>query len=428
MEKYLHTSGVNTHKFEQQGCMMRILHTADWHLNDRLGRVSRHPDIIACLEEIATCLETYNVDVMLVAGDLFSQHTRLEELRDAVSDVNRIFKPFLLRGGTIVAISGNHDNDALLDLLRLALGLAEPIDARQKGPRPGRRMYLASGPTSLLLADKAEQQVQFVLLPYPSVTYYLKREQVHYTNLEERNALLHQAFLRRLQALEKTAFAVHPRNILVTHLNVRGKQVHNLYHITKREDIIFDMKEIPGTWDYVALGHIHKPQALSDTSHIRYAGSIERLGESERDEQKSVVLLDIGPNGLVSEPECLPLRATPMYHIVISDPVTDIPRLQHMYKDAQQALVSYRLEYTPGVDDRESIVHELERIFPRWYKREIVPLDMDRQVALDDGSVLAGPKQDVANTVRAYVQQRMVGNQQRGDVLALLDEMLKTLR
>jgi exonuclease SbcD len=408
---------------------MRLLHTADWHLNDRLGRIPRQPDIVARLEEIAAYLETYSVDVMLVAGDLFSQHTRLEELRDAVSDVNRIFKPFLLRGGTIVAISGNHDNDAFLDLLRLALGLAEPIDARQKGPRPGRRMYLASGPTSLLLADKTEQQVQFVLMPYPSVIYYLKREQVHYASLEERNVLLHQAFLRRLQALEKTAFAAHPRYILIAHLHVRGKQAHNLYHITKREDVIFDMKEISGTWDYVALGHIHKSQALSDISSVHYACSIERLDESERDEQKSVVLLDIGPNGLVSEPECLPLHATPIYHIAISDPATDIPRLQHMYKDAQRALVSYRLEYTPGVDDRESIVHELERIFPRWYKREIVPRDTDNQAAFDDVSEqVTETKQDVASTVKAYVQQRMADNPERGDVLALLDELLKTLR
>jgi DNA repair protein SbcD/Mre11 len=51
---------------------MRILHTADWHLNDRLGRLDRQEDIVARLEEIASYLEEHQVDVMVVAGDLLA--------------------------------------------------------------------------------------------------------------------------------------------------------------------------------------------------------------------------------------------------------------------------------------------------------------------------------------------------------------------
>ncbi len=54
---------------------MRILHTADWHLTEKLGPIDRRPDLIARLQEIATYLDEYRVDVMVVAGDIFSQCT-----------------------------------------------------------------------------------------------------------------------------------------------------------------------------------------------------------------------------------------------------------------------------------------------------------------------------------------------------------------
>src|SRR5258708_32543995 len=146
---------------------MRILHTSDWHLNERLKGIERQPDIVARLEEIAGYLDEHQVDVMLVSGDMFSQTTRMSELKKAMDDVNRVFKPFLLRGGTIVSISGNHDNEDFFSLLRVTLDLAAPIDPRQTGPRPGGRLDMFSQPGILELAGKAVQRWQIRVLTYP---------------------------------------------------------------------------------------------------------------------------------------------------------------------------------------------------------------------------------------------------------------------
>lgn len=51
---------------------MRILHTADWHLTEKLGSVDRRPDLLARLQEVAAYLDEHKVDVMVVAGDMFS--------------------------------------------------------------------------------------------------------------------------------------------------------------------------------------------------------------------------------------------------------------------------------------------------------------------------------------------------------------------
>jgi exonuclease SbcD len=400
---------------------MRILHTADWHLNDRLGPVKRQSDIVARLEEIARYLDEQQVNVMIVAGDMFSQYTRLDELQVVMGDVNRVFKPFLLRGGTIIAISGNHDNESLFNLLRFALDLADPLDPQKPGPRPSGRLYLAAQPTYLLLEDPEGQQVQFALMPYPTSARYLKDEKTRYGSLDEKNRLLHQALIRKLRQFQEQMIDPRLPSVLVAHAHVRGSQLHNLYHISEREDVIFEPGDIPTHWAYVAYGHIHKPQTLPGTTHVRYAGSIERLDYAERDDNKSVILVEIGPSGRMCEPECLPLSATPIYYVEILDPKTEMGSLRDRYPNADRALVSYRLVYKPGEDNRDEICDELEAIFPRWYKREIVP---EGTTLIQESIGPTTPARDVPGTVLDYLQKRLADHPDRDDLLALTDQLL----
>src|SRR5690242_8218981 len=121
---------------------MKILHTSDWHLNERLGRIDRQSDIADRLIEIAGYLDQHKVELMVVSGDLFANVTRMDSLRDAIGDVSRAFKPFLLSGGTIVGISGNHDNEALFNLFREMMDLVAPIETQGDAVKPAGRMYL----------------------------------------------------------------------------------------------------------------------------------------------------------------------------------------------------------------------------------------------------------------------------------------------
>jgi exonuclease SbcD len=401
---------------------MRILHTSDWHMNDRLGHRNRQSDIVARFEEIATYLEEHRVDVMAVSGDLFSTYTRMEELRDAIGDVNSIFKPFLLRGGTIVAISGNHDNEALFNLLRFTLDLAYPIDPGSHGPRPRGRLYLAAQPTYLLLEDAAGEQVQFVLMPYPTAARYLRDDNTRYNSHDERNRLLHEALRKKLDQFKERTIDPRLPSAMFAHIHVRGSEVHNLYHISEREDVIFEPGEIPTNWAYVGYGHIHKPQNIDGVEHVRYAGSIERFDYGERDDEKSVVLIDIGPKGRRGEPTCLPLDATPIYHIEITDPEAQLPTLRNLYPQGDRALVSYKLIYKPGEHNRDAIRQEIESMFPRWCRSEIVP-DVAR---MSSEMVHATTRlRDVPGTVRTYLQNNIAAdNPYRDDLLALVEELL----
>lgn len=401
--------------------MMRILHTSDWHLNDRLGRINRQGDIVERLEEIANYLDEYQVDVMVVAGDLFSQYNRLEELKSAMGEVNRVFKPFLLGGGTIVTISGNHDNEAFFNILRFALDLADPIDPKQAGARPRGRLYLAAQPTYLLLEDKAGQQVQFVLMPYPTSARYLKNEQTRYGSMDEKNRLLHQAMLKEISRIKDKKINPRLPSVLVGHAHIRGSQIHNLYRISEREDVIFEPADIPTNWAYAAYGHIHKPQTLAGTTHVRYSGSIERLDYGEREDNKSVVLVEVSPEGRNGEPVPLQLNATPIYRVEIHDPEKDIPSLRDKYPQADRALVFYQLVYKPGEHNRDALCRELETIFPRWYDRNVVP--EGSSISLKSPSSVT-ETQDVPGYVRNHLQQQLAGHPDRDAVLALAEQLL----
>src|SRR5947209_2701823 len=105
---------------------MRILHTADWHLGDRLGRIDRTDDLRRAVERVAGYCDSERVDVLLVAGDLFSELAGPDGLRDAVRHLQEVFQGFLGAGGTILALTGNHDKESFCQMLRHAMSLAPP--------------------------------------------------------------------------------------------------------------------------------------------------------------------------------------------------------------------------------------------------------------------------------------------------------------
>ena len=121
----------------------------------------------------------------------------------------------------------------------------------------------------------------------------------------------------------------------------------------------------------MALGHVHKPQALGGREHVRYSGSIERmdLGES-RATQRASSCSTSGRTGLVEPPRLLPLEATPIYEIDIRTPAVDLPALRERYPDAANDLVNLHVTYTAGMDSLEEVLREAEAIFPRYYTRD----------------------------------------------------------
>jgi exonuclease SbcD len=390
---------------EEKDNPMRILHTADWHLADRLGRIDRTDDLRKAVERIAGYCESEKVDVLLVAGDLFSELASPDALRDSIRHLRETFQPFLSGGGTILAVTGNHDKESFCQTLRHAMGLAAP-GFKQGTVADAGRFYLATVPTLMQLVDRdSRTPVQFILMPYPTPTRYLTGEDSQrYQSLDEKNRHLMAAYTRQLNDLQNhESFDARLQTVLVAHVHVRGAQLNTLFRITEQEDVVFSEADLPMNFAYIALGHIHRAQCLAGQKHVRYSGSIERMDLGEKDDSKGVVLFDLGPEGLRGEPRVLPLQATPIYEIDIRSPKVEIPALKERYPDAQNDLVRINCTYTAGDDDSEAIRRELDDIFPRWYDRKIIEINALSQTLVGP----QGPTKSFEENVRDYLRQEL---------------------
>ena len=213
--------------------------------------------------------------------------------------------------------------------------------------------------------------------------------------------------------------------VLGAHVHVRGGQVSTLFRISEQEDVVFESADLPADFAYVALGHIHKPQQLEGQGHVRYSGSIERMDLGEANDNKGVVLVEIGPKGRNGDPLWLPLPATPLYRVEVRRPREQLPQLAMEYADADRALVYLDITYTAGQDNLEALLHDLEQIFPRWYARE-----WKESGALDDPMQIGAPSANKGfeETVRDYLSRELVNYSQaeRDAILARAEALMRS--
>src|SRR5262249_8866247 len=128
---------------------MKLLHTADWHLNARLGRIDRTDHLRRRVERVAEICRHNQVDVLVIAGDLFSEQaevsSRVNQVAESFQHLRQTFADFFDRGGIILGVTGNHDQDGrvrpYLELARAGMDLDEPPRRRGDYFVP-RKMYL----------------------------------------------------------------------------------------------------------------------------------------------------------------------------------------------------------------------------------------------------------------------------------------------
>lgn len=259
---------------------MNILHTSDWHIGKRLMDRERLPEQIAALDEIVRICDERDVDLVLVAGDVFDTYM---PSADAEEVFFRAVKRIAGEKRAVVIVSGNHD-----DGVRLAasapLAAEEGIYLFGGGcdavPVGGDRAVkaVASGEGYVVIANARGEQVYINALPYPNEAR-LKEEKTDESYADK---------LRRWIARGEAGFSGNMPHILLSHLFVAGGKVSE----SERDIDLGGARAVPvslfSAFDYVALGHLHKPQKLS--GNVRYSGSLLQYSFDEF-EKKQVILL-----------------------------------------------------------------------------------------------------------------------------------------
>jgi exonuclease SbcD len=267
---------------------MRILHTADWHVGRRLGRHDRTEEMREALDEIAAIADEQQVDLVLVAGDVFDRATPpVESLSLGLTALLR-----LARDRPVVVVAGNHDAPELFDALApLLRERGVHLIGRIKAPDAGGVL----GPDELGVPAVV---AGFPFLREGRVIDFMADTGKWYGAYAQRIAALTDAYNTAL--VERAGTDLVP--ILIAHFMVSGVRVSR----SERELHIGDAytataQAIPAGPQYVALGHIHAPQPVPGAPvPAAYAGSLLPMDFGEAGEAKRVVIVDVEPGRLAT--------------------------------------------------------------------------------------------------------------------------------
>ncbi len=267
----------------------RILHTADWHLGKLLNDQSRDEEHALFLEWLLGAVKEHGVDAVVLAGDVFDTANPPQSAQRRYYDF--VSKLHWQGDCALVVIGGNHDSAAQLEAPKQVLRSLDVHVAGAMAEEPAERI--------LLLPDEDNPRVGIALMPF------LRDRDLRVgragENAEEIRAALVEGIRRRYQeavaAWEATGAGCQV--IATGHLTVVGAKRSDGerdIHIGGLGAV--DSSSFPGVFSYVALGHLHRPQATDGAGRVRYAGSPIPLSFSEAGDRKEARILDVSPDGV----------------------------------------------------------------------------------------------------------------------------------
>lgn len=269
---------------------MKVLHTSDWHLGRALYGRKRYEEFKAFLDWLADLIGDENIDVLLVAGDVFDNST-------PSNLAQKLYYRFLCRVASsanchVVIIAGNHDSPSFLNAPR---ELLESLNVHVVG-------HASDSPEDeLIVIPRPNQDPLLIVCAIP----YLRDREIRTAeageSIEDKERKIIEgirAHYRRVceAAEQKRDLLKKPVPIVAMgHLFAAGGQtvdgdgVRRLY-IGSLAQVRTDV--FPASIDYLALGHLHIPQMVGASEFIRYSGSPLPIGFGEAEQEKGVVLVE----------------------------------------------------------------------------------------------------------------------------------------
>lgn len=255
---------------------MRILHTADWHLGRVYHGVSLLEDQAHILNELVSLIRSEKPDALLIAGDVYD---RSVPPADAVRLLDDTLTRIVVGEKTpVILIAGNHDSP---DRLGFGARLLAEAGLTVRG--------VVSAETVPVVLRDQHGEVAFYPLPYaePSLLRHCMEDE----SIADHHAAL-QAQLDRIRRDHDPA----RRSVVLAHAFVVGgtaSESERPLSVGGTGAVGTDVFE---GFDFVALGHLHRPQAMED-GRIDYAGSLLKYSFAEADHCKSISLVEIDEKG-----------------------------------------------------------------------------------------------------------------------------------
>lgn len=265
---------------------MKILHTSDWHLGQSFFTQSRKHEHQCFIQWLLALVEREQVDALIIAGDVFDTGTPPSYAREMY---NQFVVDIQKHGCCLIVLGGNHDSVAMLNESKQLLAQLNTKVVASTG--------MAAEEQVFTLNNRATEAAA-ILCAVPFIRPRdVLQSQAGESGLEKRQALgeaikAHYDVLYRQAVAMRDAAGGNLPIIATGHLTALGvsqsDSVRDIYIGTLEG---FAADGFPPV-DYIALGHIHRPQKVAKTEHIRYSGSPIPLSFDELTTQKQVVLVE----------------------------------------------------------------------------------------------------------------------------------------
>ena len=321
---------------------MRFIHLSDLHLGKRVNEFSMLEDQKIILDEVLEIIDAEQLQAILIAGDVYDKSVPSAE---AVQLFDWFLTELSKRKLEVFIISGNHDSAE-----RIAFG-------SKIMQRSGIHLSPVYNGTVTPVALQDEYgEVCFWLLPFI--------KPVHVRRFFEEETIESYTDAMRV-AIEQMQVDPHERNVLITHQFVTGAARCDSEEISVGGADNVDA-EVFDLFDYVALGHLHGPQNVGSEA-IRYCGSPLKYSFSEKDQQKSVTVVELHEKGN------LVIRTLPLH------PLHDLREIRGTYNELTfkpnyegTAIDDYLHVILTDEDDVPQALGRLRTVYPN-----IMKLDYD---------------------------------------------------
>ncbi|OMH38822.1 exonuclease SbcCD subunit D [Motiliproteus sp. MSK22-1] len=259
---------------------MRLLHTSDWHIGRQFHNVSLLEDQRHVLSQIVKIIAEREVDVLLVAGDVYDRSVPPAAAVALLDDVlDQICREL---GVPVIMIAGNHDSPE-----RLGFGARQLLGAGLHIIGPLEQML-----TPVVIQTETSSPVVFYGIPYADPAMVRDCFAVEVSTHDQAMAFL----CEQVDQHHKNSDYAHSPCVLLSHCFIDGGESCE----SERPLSIGGADRVSArhfkTFNYTALGHLHGRQFKGSES-IRYSGSILKYSFSEQHQHKSVVLVDINEQG-----------------------------------------------------------------------------------------------------------------------------------
>lgn len=357
---------------------MRLLHTSDWHIGRTFHGHATLDALRGVLDALIAQVREHQVDVVIVAGDVFDSAAPAADCYTLLSDTLRGIRE---TGARVIVTSGNHDSAARLGFQAALL-------------RDG--IHVLTDPLAVgtpITIDDAHGPVHIYGIPYlePALLRHV------WPGIRTQEAALSHA-MDLVRADLATRRAPSTRSVAVAHCFAAGVEPTPLLERDIQQgglDVV-PIAAFDGV-DYAALGHIHGRQQLAP--HIRYAGAPLHYSFGEGHKPRGSWLVDLDADGL-AEVAWLPLPV-PRRVVTLTAPLDEL-LTDERFADAEDAWVC--AEYTDDLPQRDPL-RRLQARYPHCAK------------------VVHAPSRTAEASARTYVERVRSARSDRELVTAFLEHV-----